>query len=90
MDNINHPPIGNNIRKWRNLKGFKQEAFAKQVGISKSTLSKIENDNRGAKIPRLQKIATCLKIKITQLFIDPSDLLPPPPRMIFNVIAGNK
>ena len=85
MNNNNLPQIGNNIRKWRNLKGFKQQDFAKQVGISKSTLSKIENDTREAKIPRLQKIATCLKIKITQLLTDPSDLLPPPPpRMIFN------
>lgn len=78
MNNNNPPQIGNNIRKWRNLKGFKQQDFAEQVGISKSTLSKIENDSREASIPRLQKIATCLKIKITQLFIDPSDLLPPP------------
>ena len=78
MNNNNLPQIGNNIRKWRNLKGFKQQDFAKQVGISKSTLSKIENDSSGAKIPRLQKIATCLKIKITQLFFDPEDLLPPP------------
>lgn len=78
MNNNNPPQIGNNIRKWRNLKDFKQQDFAEQVGISKSTLSKIENDSREASIPRLQKIATCLKIKITQLFIDPSDLLPPP------------
>ncbi len=79
MRNINHLPIGNNIRKWRTLKGIKQIDLAQQIDISKTTLSKIENDKQEANIPRLQKIANCLKIKITQLFIDPSDLLPPPP-----------
>ena len=76
MDN-NHVPIGNNIRKWRNLKGIKQIDLAQQIDISKTTLSKIENDKQEVNILRLQKIANCLKIKITQLFIDPSDLLPP-------------
>ncbi len=80
MQNTNPPQIGNNIRKWRNLKGFKQEDFAKQIDVSKTTLSKIENDKQPVNLTRLQKIATCLKIKITQLFNDPSDLLPPPPR----------
>lgn len=70
--------IGNNIRKWRIIKGFKQIDFAKQIDISKSTLSKIENDKQEVGLFRLQRMADCLKIKITQLFIDPSDLLPPP------------
>ncbi len=78
MDSTNPPLIGNNIRNWRRLKGIKQIDLAKQIDISKTTLSKIENDKQKANIPRLQKIADCLKIKITQLFIDPSDLLPPP------------
>ncbi len=88
MQNTNPPKIGNNIRKWRNLKGFKQQDFAKQIDISITTLSKIENDSREAKIPLLQKIANCLKIKITQLFNDPSDYLPPPPppRMTYKYI----
>ena len=82
MQNTNPPKIGNNIRKWRNLKGFKQVDFAKQIDVSKTTLSKIENDKQPVNLTRLQKIANCLKIKITQLFNDPSDLLPPPPPRI--------
>ena len=74
----NDPPIGNNIRKWRNLKGFKQITFARQIDISKSTLSKIENDKQPVSLHRMPQIANCLKIKITQLFSDPSDLLPHP------------
>jgi len=68
--------IGNNIRKWRIIKGFKQIAFAQLIGVSKATLSKIENDKQELTIPRLQKIASCLNIKTTELFTDPLDLLP--------------
>ena len=78
MDNNNPPQVGNNIRKWRNLKGFKQLDFATQIGVSKTTLSKIENNKQQISLLRLAKIASCLKIKTTQLFDDPQDLLPPP------------
>lgn len=69
------PPIGTNIRKWRVLKGFKQDTFAQLIGVSKATLSKIENDKQKVSIPRLQKMAACLNINATMLFKDPSDLL---------------
>jgi len=76
MHNKTKPsPIGNNIRKWRAVRGYKQDTFAQMVGISKATLSKLENDKQGVTIPRLHKIAACLKIKATQLFNDPSELL---------------
>ena len=70
-------PIGNNIRKWRTLKGFKQLDLAKQIGVSKTTLSKIENDTQQINLPRMKQIADVLNIKITHLFIDPMDLLSP-------------
>ena len=69
--------IGTNIRTWRVLKGFKQAGFAKLINISKSTLSKIENDKQPVSLERLQKIAICLNIKTTDLFKNPIDLLPP-------------
>jgi transcriptional regulator with XRE-family HTH domain len=85
MYNQNNLPIGNNIRKWRNLRGFKQQDFAKDIGVSKGTLSKIENGKqKNVNLTRLQKIATCLKVKITQLFNDPNDLLPPPMMINYN------
>ncbi len=71
-------PIGNNIRLWRILKGFKQIKFAKELGISKSTISKIENDGQEVSTQRLQQMANILNINVTQLFVDPSILLPPP------------
>jgi transcriptional regulator with XRE-family HTH domain len=70
--------IGNNIRLWRILKGFKQIKFAKQLDISKATLSKIENDKQEVSVQRLQQMANILNIKVTQLFVNPSSLLPPP------------
>jgi transcriptional regulator with XRE-family HTH domain len=84
MKKGNLVPIGNNIRLWRILKGFKQMEFAKKLDISKSTISKIENDNQEVGAKRLQQMAHILKINVTQLFVDPSSLLPPPPRIIFN------
>lgn len=73
----NNLQIGNNIRKWRSLKGFKQITFSVLIGVSKTTLSKIENNKSNISLALLQKMATCLNIKTTQLFSDPSDLLPP-------------
>ena len=35
--------VGENIRLWREFKGIKQEDLAKQIGKSKSTISKIEH-----------------------------------------------
>jgi transcriptional regulator with XRE-family HTH domain len=35
--------IGENIRKWREFKGLKQEDLAKRLDISPGALSKIEN-----------------------------------------------
>ncbi|MGC4101029.1 helix-turn-helix domain-containing protein [Ferruginibacter sp.] len=67
--------IGENIRKWRELRGYKQVTFAALVGISKATLSRIENNKQTVSIPRLQKIAICLKINATQLFKDPGELI---------------
>ncbi len=70
--------IGGNIRKWRMLKDIKQVDFAKQIGISKATLSKIENNIQSISLLRMQQISFILNIKTTQLFIDPLDLIPPP------------
>jgi putative transcriptional regulator len=83
MKKGNLVPIGNNIRLWRILKGFKQMEFAKKLDISKSTISKIENDEQEVGVQRLQQMANILDIKVTQLFVHPTSLLPPPPRIIF-------
>ena len=48
--------IGENIRIWRDLKGIKQEELAHKIGVSPTTMSKIENNEEDEiKISRLFK-----------------------------------
>ena len=66
-----HGEIGNNIRKIRILKGYKQEALAMQLGISKVALSKIENGKTDISLSRLCSIAQALRVDIKTFFTDP-------------------
>ena len=70
-----HKSIGSNIRKWRTVKGIKQVTLANEIGISKGTLSKIENDKAAISIQKLQKIAIVLNTRLSLLLTDPSDIL---------------
>ena len=67
--------IGQNIRKWRELKGVKQELLAVDLGITKSALSNIENNKTGIPLHRIETIAGSLGIETMKLFCDPLDLL---------------
>ena len=67
--------IGINIRKWRELKGIKQEQLANQLGITKAALSNIENDKTDISLHRIEDIARCLDLEVMKLFNNPLDLL---------------
>ena len=67
--------IGNNIRKWRILKGIKQELLADELEISKAAISKIETGKTDIPLSRLSQIASVLNIKIELLFTDPFILI---------------
>ena len=67
--------IGQNIRKWRELKGIKQEQLAIKLCITKGALSNIENDKTGITLHRIETIANSLGIETMKLFCDPLDLL---------------
>ncbi|HJV16264.1 MAG TPA: helix-turn-helix transcriptional regulator [Bacillales bacterium] len=58
---------GRRIRAYRKLKGYTQEGFAKELGISVSILGEIERGNRlpSGDLPR--KIAQSLKISLEEL-----------------------
>jgi transcriptional regulator with XRE-family HTH domain len=79
----NNPPyslkIGLHIRKWRELKGIKQQQLATQLGITKAALSNIENDKSDVSLHRIEDIARCLNLEAMKLFQNPVDLLLPPP-----------
>jgi transcriptional regulator with XRE-family HTH domain len=79
--------IGNNIRKWRELKCIKQEQLAKQLGITKGALSNIENDKTDIKLHRIEDIAYHLGIETSMLFKNPIDLILPPRKLIKNNLS---
>ncbi len=74
-NNLGRLLIGQNIRKWRDLKGIKQEMLATNLGITKSALSNIENNKTGISLSRIEDIARCLGLDTMRLFCDPLDLL---------------
>lgn len=67
--------VGNNIRKWRTLKGFKQDFLASELEISKVAISRIETGKTDIPLNRLFQIASALDIKIELLFSDPFAIL---------------
>jgi len=58
---------GRRIRAFRKLKGFTQESFAKELGISVSILGEIERGNRMPNLELLDKIAALLQVSINEL-----------------------
>jgi transcriptional regulator with XRE-family HTH domain len=68
--------IGNNIRKWRELKGIKQSQLARQLGITSAALSNIENDKTNLSLHRVEQISNHLQLEVVKLFSNPLDLIP--------------
>lgn len=60
-------PIGEKIRKIRELRGFSQEFMASELEISQPGYSKIEKDEVKPDIDRLGKIANVLGIDLQSL-----------------------
>jgi transcriptional regulator with XRE-family HTH domain len=58
MENAKEKHIGKNIRAIRQLRGMKQEIFAKKMGIAQQNVSKMENK----KTPSEQQIEAAAKI----------------------------
>ncbi|MBV7509265.1 helix-turn-helix domain-containing protein [Bacillus sp. sid0103] len=58
---------GRRIRAYRKLKGFTQEGFSKQLGVSVSILGEIERGNRLPAADLLERIAESLKITLDDL-----------------------
>jgi len=71
--------IGTKIRKLRELKGFKQEYMADQLGISVGAYSKLERDETEVSHERLQQIAKVFDLSVP-------DILSFDEKLIFNVM----
>ncbi|WP_102273283.1 helix-turn-helix domain-containing protein [Cytobacillus massiliigabonensis] len=58
---------GRRIRAFRKLKGFTQESFAKELGVSVSILGEIERGNRMPAANFLERVAYMLNITVEDL-----------------------
>ncbi|MDR0874564.1 MAG: helix-turn-helix domain-containing protein [Prevotellaceae bacterium] len=59
--------IGNNIRRFRELRGFSQEYMAHELGLTQSSYGKIEREAVKLTIEKLQRIAEILEVDLANL-----------------------
>ena len=60
--------LGQRVRELRKAKGWTLDQAAKQAGLARSTLSKIENGQMSPTYEAVKKLAEGLKISVPQLF----------------------
>lgn len=65
---VNQASIGTQIRKIRESKDLSQENVAEELGITKGSLSKIENGATNVPVTRLIQIAKVLGVGIAEFF----------------------
>lgn len=63
--------LGIRVRELRKSRGWTLEQAAKQAGLARSTLSKIENGQMSPTYEALKKLAEGLQISVPQLFTPP-------------------
>jgi len=60
--------IGDNVKKFRNKKGLKQDGFARKADIPYTTLTKLEsNVVKKLSVQTVEKIAKALDVSIEEL-----------------------
>ena len=64
--------LGTRVRELRKARAWTLEQAARQAGLARSTLSKIENGQMSPTYDALKKLATGLDISVPQLFTPPS------------------
>ena len=67
MDQQASYALGTKIRQWRNFRNYKQEVFAREIGVSRIMLSRYENGRSKVSVIQLQKIARVLEVELTTL-----------------------
>lgn len=58
---------GRRIRAYRKLKGYTQESFAKDLGVSVSVLGEVERGNRLPSEQFIHDVAKALNVSIEEL-----------------------
>jgi transcriptional regulator with XRE-family HTH domain len=69
--------IGANIKRCRMAQGFKQETFAKEIGISRIMLSRYENGRSVLSSAKLADIAKFLQVPVVILLSEAPTLKAP-------------
>jgi len=59
--------VGQNVRKFRQAKGWSQEEFADECGLHRTYVSGVERGVRNPTVTVLHKIAKALKVPAGQL-----------------------
>jgi transcriptional regulator with XRE-family HTH domain len=67
--------IGENVRKWRDIKGLKQQELARMLNITPPALSHIENNITELILQRIEEIADVLGILPAQLLENPHAII---------------
>ncbi|MCR8723885.1 helix-turn-helix domain-containing protein [Frigidibacter sp. ROC022] len=65
--------LGERVRELRRARNWTLEQAARQAGLARSTLSKIENGQMSPTWEALKKLASGLQISVPQLFTPPKD-----------------
>lgn len=60
--------ISHKLKKFRDAKGYSQEYIAENMGVSPSTVSRIETDCSAARVEQLQAYCDILDITLEELF----------------------
>lgn len=60
--------LGKKIRKERKIRGWVQEEFANEIGMSPCSYGKIERGESNMSVNTLERIAKGLKMKPSELF----------------------
>lgn len=66
----NNITIGLNIKKFRQLKGYSQEALALESGLSQGYINQLENGKRNYTQKSMERIAGALSISVGEFFKD--------------------
>ena len=75
--NMDYEKLGDNIRNYREQRGFTQEKLAELSNISEKHLSKIERGKINIKIDTLVNIADALGTSVDKLLLDASSYVEP-------------
>ena len=74
---MDYEKLGNNIRNYREMRGFTQEKLAELSNISDKHLSKIERGKINIKIDTLVNIAAALSVSVDKLLSETSAYVKP-------------